>query len=288
MIFFGEEGITDTKANQIADFAKLSYTEDESYLDSITFIDESVETINGNNCKDLVYGTKSLSELECVVECIGNLKSLCAWLREAVAAHQRLLMEIKKYQVTDYAKDNNIVIPKMPQIELPLTEDDVIATFDIKKRNRYYWLEAMAVTIGQIVHKNGSFDKARKRYYEKLSHPRNAIGTGNDMLIYTYTPSISKEEIEDTFYGLQQKHSSYQSELNSIKAEIKSRLTNDEIDRTRKYEEDFQKYTDEYSKIVNQFNSWKAAEQKRIASLKIVIPNALKDIFESVASTGKK
>jgi hypothetical protein len=197
-------------------------------------------------------------------------------------------MEIKRYSIEDYAKDNNITIPKLPQRETPITEDEVIALFDIKKRNRYYWLEAMAATIGQIIHKNGSFDKARKYYYEKLSHPRNAVGTGNDMIIYTYSPSIGKTEIEDAFYGLQQKHSTYQSELNSIKSEIKSRMTNDEIDKNKKYEDEYQKYSEEYSKIVNQFNTWKAEEQKRIAALKIVIPNAIKSIFDNIAATGKK
>lgn len=288
MIFFGKEGITDTKANHIADLAKLSYTESEYYINSISFVSESVETINGDKHKELVFGTISLSDIDSTIERIGNLKSLCAWLREAVSAHQQLLNEVKMYKLSEYASANNIEVPSLPMCEKHLTEDDVIASFDIKKRNRYFWLEAMCATIGQIIHKDGSLDKARKYYYDKLTHPRHAIGTGNDMLIYTYTPSIDKKEIEDTFYGLQQKHNMYQSELNSIKSEIKSRITNDEIDKNHKYEDAYQKYTEEYGKLNVQFNSWKAEELKRIASLKIVIPNALKDIFEEVASTGKK
>ena len=287
MIFFGQEGITDTKANQIADFAKLSYTESEEILKSLAFINESVETINGEIKKELVFGVKKLDDILPTIERIGNLKSLCAWLREAVAAHQRLLNEVKNCSIATYANNNGIKMPLTPLREITISEDEVIASFDIKKRNRYYWLESMAATIGEVIHKNGSFDKARKYYYEKLSNPRHAIGSGNDMIIYTYTPSIAKDLVESSFHELQQKHGSYQSELNSIKAEIKSRITNDEIDKNRKYEEEYQAYNDEFSKIANQFNTWKSEEMKRIAALKIVIPNALKDIFEEIASIGK-
>lgn len=287
LIFFGDGGITDTTANRIADFAKLSYMEDESYLSSISFIDQKVETIDGENQKDLAYGTKDLSSVEPMIERIGQLKALCAWLREAVAAHQRLLSEIKRYSFSDYTKDRNIVLPDVPMREGTITEDDVISGFDVKKRNRYYYLEAMAATIGQFIHKNGPIDIARKQYYDKLTHPRSTSGTGLDTLIYTYSPSVDKKEIEDTFYSLQQKHASFQSELNGIKSEIKSRITNDDIDKDNRYEKALKEYHDAENDVFAQYNTWKTEESKRIAALKIIIPNSLKDIFEEIASTGK-
>lgn len=288
LIFFGENGITDTKANNIADLAKLSYTDDETELYGISFVDEKVETIDGERSKDLAYGTKNLSDIEEKVERIGKLKSLCAWLREAVAAHQRIIKQTRSYSVSDYCSKHGIEYPDVPVRETTMTEDDAIASFDIKKRNRYYYLEAQASTIGQFIHKNGAIDSARKFYYEKMNNPRRTSGSGLDTLIYTYSPSIEKERIEDLFYTLQQKHATFQSELNQLKSEIKSRVMNDEIEKNKAYEDALKEYTDKSSKIHSQYSTWQAEELKRVSALKIVIPNALKDIYESIALRGKK
>lgn len=289
LIFFGEGGITDTTANKIADFAKLSYTDEETALSSMSFINESIETINGETSKAISFGVKDLSDVEDRIQYIGDLKALCAWLREAIAAHQRLLKEMENYSFDDYCqKYHNEDLPERPKRENVLTEDEVIASFDIKKRNRYYYLEAQAATIGQLLHKNCAIDAARKKYYDKLNNPRRISGSGCDTLIYTYSPSVSKDEIENMFYALQQKHAQYQSELNSIKSEIKSRITNDTIEKNKRYDAAYNEYVEKMKVIFNEFNSWKAEESKRIAAFNIILPNSLKDIYERVSSIGKK
>ena len=287
-IFLGETGITDTTANRVADFAKLAYTDGETMLSSMSFVNEKIETIDGEKSKDLAFGMTSLSDVEVTIERIGTLKSLCAWLREAVKAHQRLLDELSAYSFDDYIKDNGIQLPDRPSCNETITEDDVIASFDVKKRNRYYFLETMASTIGLVIHKGGPFDAARKEYYDRLSHPRSTTGSGTETLIYSYEPSVEKGEIENVFYTLQQKHSAYQKELNSIKSEIVSKITNDDIEKKAKYQDEYESYTKTRNIEFNKYNTWKVEEQKRIASLKIVIPNALKDIYDKVASTGKE
>jgi len=288
LVFFGEGGITATEANRIANMAKLAYTEDESALGSISFVNESVETISGSMAKDIAYGTKSLKGVEERLERMGNLKALCAWLREAIKAQERLIKEAKTYPFVDYVRNNNIELPKAPSPVVQLTEDDVIATFDIKKRNRYYYLEAMASAIGDFIHKNMPLDLARKKFYDVISHPRRLVGTGQDTLIYSYSTSIGKEELENTFSELQQKHSSYQKELNSIKSEILSRISNDNIDKTREYEDSIKEYNNKLSEIQSGYSKWMAENQKKMTSLKIIIPNSLKTIYDEIANLGKK
>ena len=287
LIFFGEGGITETQANRVADMAKLSYTDEEFSLMSLNFLNESIETINGENSKIIKNGLESLNDIEANVQNIGDLKALCAWLREAIAAHQRLIKEIENYSFEEYCKNHDIKLFDIPKRERILTEDDVIASFDIKKRNRYYYLEAQAATIGQFIHKNGSFDIARKYYYEKIKNPRKVSGSGCDTIIYSYSPSVSKEDIEDVFYKLQQKHTKYQSELNSIKSEIKSRVTNDTIEKTQRYNSEYNKYSESQKMYYNEYEEWKSSELKRISSLKIIIPNSLKDIYNKVNNIGK-
>lgn len=287
LIFLGETGITETQANRIADFAKLAYTELETELNHISFFDTSIETINGTNKKYLSYGLRTVDGIASNIERIGKLKSLCAWLREEIQAHQNLINEGKRLRIEDYVEKFGYVLPNAPKRDDDMTEADVLALFDIKKRNHYYELEAKAASIGQFIHKNGAIDSARKTYYEKISSPHNIANGCNDTIIYSYEPSISKEQVEELFYTLQQKHTKIQKELNSIKSEIKSRIANDGIDKQKAYNEAYEKYSNEYQKCYNDYNLWKQSEQKRISALKIVIPNSLKEIYDEIANLGK-
>lgn len=288
LIFFGEGGITSTEANRIADMAKLSYMDDESYLQSVSFVNTRLETIDGENAKVVSVGTNTLTGIEEKLERIGKLKSLCAWLREAISAHRRLISEAKAYTFQDYAKDNGIELPSMPMNKPELTENEVLAMFDVKKRNRYYYLEAMASTYGGFIHKGCQLDTERKRYYDILQHKTQVVGTGRDTLIYTYEPSIEKQELEDKFAELQQKQISYQKELNAIKSEILSRITNDSIDKAKEYEDELYKYQEAVNAYKSQYDTWVATNKKTVAGLKIIIPNDLKDIYEEVTKLGKK
>ena len=287
LIFVGETGITDTTASRIADFAKLAYTELETELSSIKFYGEKIESIDGSNSKDLSYGIKSVDDIPSKIERIGNLKSLCAWLREAIQAHQNLINESKRINIHDYAKKMGLEMPKCPEKESSMTTDDVLALFDIKKRNRYYTLEAHAATLGQFIHKDGAIDKARKNLYDKINNPRKITGSGHDTIIYSYEPSVSNEDVEKLFYTLQQKHADYQKELNSLKSEIKSRIANDDIDKSKAYDVAYKEYSSKEQKIFNEFRVWLQEEQKRVQALKIVIPNSLKEIYDEVSQFGK-
>lgn len=284
MVFLSTEGITETKANQIADYAKLAYAEDEEMLSSLSFVDEKVETINGEKAKQLSYGRTSLDGIEEALEKIGRLKGLCAWLREAVKAHQNVIRETSAISFDEYVKMNGIELPVAPRLESVITEDDVIATFDIKKRNRYYYLDAVVKALGMCIHKGYPYDKARKRLFDKIHNPCSTIGNGTETLIYTYTPSISKEAVDELFYKLQQKQNSYQSELNAIKHEIQSRIMNDEVDKRKKFNDEY----NAVEKYKNEYTLWLSEELKRVYALKIVIPNALKEVYEEVAAYGSQ
>ena len=89
------------------------------------------------------------------------------------------------------------------------------------------------------------------------------------------------------FCTLQQKHADYQKELNSLKSEIKSRIANDDIDKSKAYDVAYKEYSSKEQKIFNEFRVWLQEEQKRVQALKIVIPNSLKAIYDEVSQFGK-
>ena len=281
IVFLAETGITDTKANNIANRAKLAYTELEEMLSSITFLDVSIETINGTSKKNIAYGIDDISWIEPSIERIGKLKSLCAWLREAIKAHQDAITRTNSLSFSTWLL-NNGKYEDSPNRGSYLTEEEVIASLDIKERNRYLSLEAMSASIGGYIHKGGPIDCARRDLFKRMSNPTDTSGTGSDLVITTYTSSIDKDKVENVFRSLQKKHEKYQQELNAMKSEITSRILNHKIEVDAEYARKCSEYSDRMEKYRSEFEAWRSAEVKRVGKLKIVIPNNLKEIYDEM------
>lgn len=62
---------------------------------------------------------------------------------------------------------------------------------NVKERNRYFTLEAIAATIGKYIHPRGKFSDAKEELLTKTMKPYTADGTGKDTLIYSHTDSVS-------------------------------------------------------------------------------------------------
>lgn len=91
-VFFGEQGLTETSANHIANIAKETLKKDEADIAAISFIHKQVSLLNDKTRSDISLG---LDEAECrgiveKLEHIMKVKSLIAWLREAIKEKNRL------------------------------------------------------------------------------------------------------------------------------------------------------------------------------------------------------
>ena len=82
-IFFGESGLTTTSANHIANIAKEKYQLLLKQLETITLYNTNIGLI-GSEKQPLSYGMETLSNVKPSLETIAQLKSLIAWLREAI------------------------------------------------------------------------------------------------------------------------------------------------------------------------------------------------------------
>jgi regulator of replication initiation timing len=282
-IFFGESGLTSTSANHIANLAKELYSTAEVALDNMCFYTTTVQLIGSAEKSMLREGMHSVKEIPETMKIVAELKSLIAWLREAIKAKERL---IKEAQNGDY-EWYGMSIPERPEREEYMTKDDYIATLSIKERNRYYYLEAFCATIGEYIHPNGKFAQERESLKKILSEPNSVSGSGRDTLLYSKKPSLDVQEIEDTFMSLQNTYRSYQAELNSIKYQIEDAVNRDTARKNIDYEE---KMSD-YRNIMLSLSSQLATKQKEAvdaaSNLKIIIPDSLKSIYGKVASLGK-
>ena len=274
-IFFAENGLTTTSANHIANMAKEKYQVLMKKLNKLEFYDSKVVSLMGSSEAFLSEGVTDLSNIKKDLLNIAKLKSLIAWLREAIKAKEVLRQEA-------LSSTYDLVEPIRPLEENPITDEDVIGSWNIKKRNRYYYLDSVCATIGTYIHPGQPFAIARDNFIEKLSKPRETSGSGRDMVIYTYTPSVSQDEVESTFMDLQETYRSYQSELNSLKYEIEEAVKASKIDCMNKNSIAYATYSTEYQKYTKELALLREKEAARISHLKIIIPDALQDTYNLV------
>ena len=283
LIFFGENGLTQTSANHVANLCKERYNAMERALNNIVFYTTKVKLLGSSDESLIQEGTTSIAHVESYLKSISKYKSLISWLREAIKAKERLIKEAQNGSYEYYG----ISLPEEPKREDYITADDVVASMGIKERNRYYYLEAFCATIGEYIHPNGTFARQRTALHDVIHHPNEVNGNGRDTIIYSRMPSIAADTVEYTFMSLQNTYREYQAELNSIKYKIEDTVNKDTAKKNIEYSEKYNLYNTQMGACGAELTA-KRKEAVTVASnLKIIIPDALKDIYEEVKELGK-
>lgn len=289
LIFLGESGLTSTSANHIANLAKEYIQNIEFALNSMDFYEGKVTIIGSNNYNVVNEGASSnnLAEVPDMLDCVYRAKSLIAWLREGIKAKDSLLKEVKYLDLQNFCEMKGLEYPIQPEEEDTLTEDEYVSKLSIKDRNRYYMLQTKCAVLGQAIHPTGHFSNARKELANKVQHPHAISGTGRDALLYTYTPTVTTDEVEDLFFKLQSDYRASQAELNGILHKKDEAITLDEQTKSAKYAEECDNYSNAIASLNAQLRTFKVEAAKGIQELKIVIPNELKSIYDTISKLGK-
>lgn len=288
-IFFADNGLTSTSANHISNLAKEAYRTIENNLKGVTLYTTEISILGSANASTLKEGNDKvfLDTIEPSLLKIAELKSLIAWLREAIKAKERLISEANRTSSSDIANILGITLPDSPTSYTRLTEDDIIATWGIKQRNRYYYLDTLCSTIGKYIHPDMCFSDAIKDLRNVLTETHKAQGNGRDTVIYTRIPTVDIKDAEDTFFKLQEKYRGYQAELNSMKHQIEVALQEDDREKSQKEIEESKNYEAKMTAINAEIYAYKKELIKSMQSLKIVIPDSLKNVYESISKIGK-
>ena len=288
-IFLAETGLSSSNANHISNIAKEIACELQNEINNIKFLNCKLSLLAGSKTEIINIETEKdvFNKIPFLLKRIGELNSLIAWLREGIKAKEDEIKRIPSNHY-DYCA---LIGKKAPSIgaKLPMaTEEDVIGEMSIKDRNRYYTLEAMAAKIGSYIHPGEHFSKIRVELKNKLRNPVETIGQGSEMSVKKYDSSYSIEEVDKMFFDLQQQHRDLQAELNGMKYSINSEVTkrNLEIGNTNK--QTALKYNNEIEDFEAEIDLFSKSETARIESLKIIIPNDLKEIYEFINKIGKK
>ncbi len=286
MSFFSSEGLTSTSANYVANLAKEYAQQFEGKL-SIKFLNTDVSIIGCSESSrtEVGIGKDELEELPEIIERITKANSLIAWLREAISAKEALLKSITDKSVREWCGDNGIEYPSSPESPVTLTQEYVIERANIKLRNKIFSLKTKCAVIGKFIHPNGAFSNARKALLKNA--PYEVRGEGRDALVYKHTPTISIEDADNVFFGLQASHRAAQAELNSLLHDIDEGVRQANLKYQTDYEQEQRAYNAQVNEIGAKFAIWKNEESRKIADLKIAIPNSLLPIYNEVNKLGK-
>ena len=289
LIFFGEGGLTSTSANHMANMAKEYVANLQKDLENIDFVNISAALMGTKDSQVLQEGTtkEELNDVPTMLENIAKANAFIAWLREAIKARASLIKEVENFCLEEYCTMVGKEMPHYPEEPVEISEDSLIGELNIKERNRYYALEAKCAVLGKYIHPNGTFSQKRGELSNAIKHKHVLIGSGRDGIIKTYTPSVERQEVEDMFFKLQTIHRETQAELNSIKFKIEKQITDGNIKMQEDYKVRYNTYKNEILALENELKEWKFKEVQNISSLKIIIPNDHKEIYDIIQKVGK-
>lgn len=284
-VFFGENGLTSTSANHIANMAKESYQSIQKTLGSITYCSKYIKLLDSDN-KEYISKCTTPSIIDAVPESIKEIskyKSLIAWLREAIKARTTMKSLIESVGVEDWCRMNNIEYPKFECIDTRITEEDYVSNLSVKDRNRYFELETLCSTLGGFIHEGGSLANAREEFTNRVNTPAEVSGSGRDVIITQYeTSQYTADAIDKQFFELQNIHREYQSQLNSMKFECTRAVESSNIEYTDLFHKATLEHNQQMREVTNKWRIWKMGELNRINNLKIIIPNSLQGVYELI------
>ena len=272
--FFGAEGLTNTSANFIANKAKEMYENSNNVF--FDFVTSEVSVI-GMDRKVVSHKGMTMQEFDKSIEevaNVGKLKALIAWLREAIKARQTMVDAVKNTDVETYAAELGIELPSLGKLMKRIAEDDVIAEMSVAERCRYYYLEAQCANLGKLIHPSGDF--------------LSTSGEGRDMTITEYTASLDMDAVDLKFMEMQELHRSLQAELNGIKHKIEIAFDEHNSKVMMSNHKSAEEFNLAMKTITDKIDEARDKELQRIRSLKIIIPDSLKETYELVAAVGKK
>ncbi len=291
-IFFGEQGLSSTSADFIANLAKEMLRKDESKIAGINFVCEQISPLNNPVKSEVNIGMEEdeVRKIPAIMERIIRLKSLIAWLREAIKAKERMLKEVEDMTVGGKGWDE-LGLGEEPDLPMAvwkvMTKEDYMATLNMAGRSKMYSLQTKAAVLGKILHKDGPLEAARERLYSIMTKPREIDPKSISNIIHYYEPSVDSDVVDEVYFKLTAEYREAQAGLNAYLHDMETTIRQYDIDNSTKSLQETEEYDRKITLLEKKLTAWKKEESRRIGKLKIIIPNSLRAIYEEVQKVGK-
>lgn len=283
-IYFGKNGVTSTSANYVANVAKELIRAEQADLDNVDFITTNMCTAAINSMHTIKTGCDEaeLLALPQKIERIAQMKSLIGWLREGIKAKEQMLRDVQNMCDSNVLKKIGYEKQERRAYLTEYTEDEYIETLPEQEQRTIQLLNTKAAIYGKAIHDNGPVGKARQRVIDCKHAPAVIERTMGTLTIAENAPTVAVEKVDEVYFELQDKYRTVQKELNSHLFKIKDELHHLNLDITA-YNTDVQKENDAADKAERDaIMTWRKKESKRIADLKIVIPQELRALYDEV------
>lgn len=283
-VFFAEKGITSTSANHVSNKGKELLKSEQAVLDNINFVNTTASLLSGGESRTITKGMNadSFESMHKTIAKIANLNAMSAWIHEAIKAKTEILEYVQSLSIDKWAKEQNIELPNAPGKEFPIVESDVIGTWDVAKRNKYYVYESYCSLVGKFIHPKGAFYEAKAQMNNAVQNPNKVEGSGRDAIIYSYEPSMPISEVNDEYNWLSTELRHKEAEFNKMKQEIVDAITEDKLAKAQKFDDAYAKYVDTIESIRNKFDMWKTKTVKEVSALKIYLPQGPKQTYDEI------
>lgn len=283
-VFFAEKGITSTSANHVSNKGKELLKSEQAVLDNINFVNTTASLLSGGESRTITKGMSadSFESMHKTIAKIANLNAMSAWIHEAIKAKTEILEYVQSLSIDNWAKEQNIELPNAACKEFPITESDVIGTWDVAKRNKYYVYESYCSLVGKFIHPKGAFYEAKAQMNNAVQNPNKVEGSGRDAIIYSYEPSMPISDVNVEYNCLSTELRHKEAEFNKMKQEIVDAITEDKLAKAQKFNDAYAKYIDTMESIRNKFDMWKTKTVKEVSALKIYLPQGPKQTYDEI------
>lgn len=277
-VFFGTEGRTNSSASHLRNIAKEYYKQLEQKLQDLCFVDTEIELIGSGIRNKATVGVTEIDNIPNMIQEIGECKALCAYLNEAIKAKEINRRELERYELPEYTEHKS----NCPRLEEEITSEEVMASWDIKKRQRYFYLGAVCSAYGDAIHENGTLANARIDLTKKVNKPTEVATNGRDTIFRYYSASVNPKDVESLYFQLQKEHRKFNAELNGLDNEVKIVIEDDRRKKLNAYEEAYRIWANKSTELATKSLQERNRLLEENKNLKIVIPNSLKPIIEKI------
>ena len=291
--FLSKTGLSITQAQSISNLCNQYCVEIDNVLQNINIISKEF-TFNQEHFIEQKANEVPANLIE-LLNKKGEYSSLQAFLMENIKLKDSLLEEAEnkyfRFEESSPLQPKFIDPRGLPRItEVQLSEED---------RIDYLIQESFASQIGKFIHKGEKLDMLRKEASNTPLVEWKKIDS-NITIPVKNTIHTTPEELFKIHLQLVEIHRVHAQKLNYYKAKMKNQLSdlNEEIVRKnaeeydkasskyqkelQEYNEEFRKYEERYHKALFAFQEEKEKEMKRIASLRIRIPEIFKPLVDTL------
>lgn len=293
-IYFGTEGLTSASAQHVSAMANVMVNDIKERINGLRLYEKSIRVI-GEQETVTERANNTLPEIADAVQTICKANALIAWLREAVREREAGIENIKQKDLFVWMAENDKEfqeqppVPTLPKINFNNLKDILGTGLTVKEYNRFVELNSALAVYGEIIHENGLLTKHKKKLHSIAQNPTEVKESGRDTLITTYKVDKAAEDIDALYVRLQSEYRKLQAEKNGIQEKFNKLSLEYQVNQM----EEYKKTKNESEAKLKEWNlgrksleiemgEWKNAQIQRIADLKIVIPDDLKEIYEEL------